>query len=88
MGLIPSLGELAPQKVVGSILSCDLLYYLVGPVPEPGHLRSAGLSQSPRKEVPRRYLRQNRLAGLERHNGKLGRPASSVWRCADRCEIP
>jgi len=78
VGLIPSLGELAPQKVVGSILSYDLLYYLVGPVPEPGHLRSVGLSQSPRKEVPRRYLRQNRLAGLERHNGKQTRPTGEL----------
>ena len=57
------------------------------PVPEPGHLRRAGLSQSPPKEVPRRYLRQNRLAGLERHNGQRARP-SSVGRCADRREIP
>ena len=47
----------------------------------------AGLSQSPPKEVPRRYLRQNRLAGLERHNGQRARP-SSVGRCADRREIP
>ena len=59
----------------------------LGPVPEPGHLRRAGLSQSPPKEVPRRYLRQNRLAGLERHNGQRARP-SSVGRCADRREIP
>ena len=58
-----------------------------GPVPEPGHLRRAGLSQSPRKEVPRRYLCQNRLAGLERHNGQLAR-RRSVGRCADRREIP
>ena len=57
------------------------------PVPEPGHLRRAGLSQSPSKEVPPKYLREYSPAQLPRHNAALGRP-SSVRRCADRREIP
>ena len=56
------------------------------PVPAPGHLRRAGLSQSPPEQVPRQCLRQNRLAGLERHNATLVRP-SSIRRCVASYQI-
>ena len=59
----------------------------VGPVPEPGHLRRAGLSQSWPEPVPRRFLREYPPAELDRQNGQLARP-HSVGRCADRREIP
>jgi len=55
------------------------------PVPAPGHLRRAGLSQSPPEQVPRQCLRQNWLAGLERHNATLVRPRS-VRRCVARSD--
>ncbi|EJK65266.1 hypothetical protein THAOC_13894, partial [Thalassiosira oceanica] len=57
------------------------------PVPEPGDLRRAGLSQSWPEPVPRRFLREYPPANLPRHNAELARP-SSVRRCADRREIP
>ena len=59
----------------------------VRPVPEPGHLRRAGLSQSWPEPVPRRFLREYPPAELERQNGQLARPRS-VGRCANRREIP
>ena len=57
------------------------------PVPEPGHLRRAGLSQSWPEPVPLRFLREYLRAELKRQNGQLARPRS-VGRCADRREIP
>ncbi|EJK51180.1 hypothetical protein THAOC_29670, partial [Thalassiosira oceanica] len=46
------------------------------PVPEPGHLRRAGLSQSWPEPVPCRFLREYPPADLARQNGQLARPHS------------
>ena len=58
-----------------------------GPVPEPGDLRRAGLSQSWPEPVPHRFLREYPHDELARQNGQLAGPRS-VGRCADRREIP
>ncbi|EJK63441.1 hypothetical protein THAOC_15895 [Thalassiosira oceanica] len=62
-------------------------YNLRGPVPEPGDLRRAGLSQSWPEPVPHRFLREYPPGELARQNGQLAGPRS-VGRCADRREIP
>ena len=49
------------------------------PVPEPGHLRRAGLSQSHPEQVPPKYLRESSPAQLPRHNAALGRPMLKLW---------
>ncbi|EJK64881.1 hypothetical protein THAOC_14334 [Thalassiosira oceanica] len=79
-----------PEKLYsGSLQSIEIGFEDISmrPVPEPGHLRRAGLSQSWPEPVPLRFLREYPRAGIKRHNGQLARP-SSVGRSADRREIP